>query len=156
MKGCTEMIIDNIKNAKLYYALGENFKKGFMFLEGLDASEQFSSPYEIDGENVYANISQYTQRPDSECKWEGHRKYADIQFVIKGCELMGYVPRDRAVSSSPYDADGDAEFFDAEGTIMRAEEGDFIIFMPDDIHRPGIAPQPGSEVVKAVVKVKVS
>ena len=33
------MIFDNIKNAKLYYGLGENFAKGFEFLKNADLSK---------------------------------------------------------------------------------------------------------------------
>lgn len=149
------MIIDNIKNASLYYCLGERFEKGLKFLESFIPDSSQVSRREIDGENVYAMVSEYTQKPASECRWEAHEKYADIQFVAKGTELIGYAFKDRAKSLGDYDAAHDVEFFDTDGTMLRLDEGDFVIFFSEDVHRPAIAPHEGARASKVVVKVKL-
>ena len=78
------MIIDKLKNAQNYYALGENFKKAFEYLKNNDLSMLKNGRYEIDGENIFVSVQDYETKQPEEGRWEAHRKYADIQFLIKG------------------------------------------------------------------------
>lgn len=48
------MVTDNIKNADLYYGMGERIKKALEFLKETDFSKMEPGKYEIDGSNVYA------------------------------------------------------------------------------------------------------
>ena len=50
------MIKDNIKNAKEYYYLGENFQKGFEYLENTDILSLENGKYEIEGEDIFVSV----------------------------------------------------------------------------------------------------
>ena len=78
------MIIDSLKNAKLYYGLGERIEKGLKFLENTDLSEYKNGKYEIDGEKIYVSVQDYETKPLEPGKCEPHRKYLDIQYIIQG------------------------------------------------------------------------
>lgn len=147
------MIIDNIKNAKDYYSLGERFQKAFEYI--INMPELENGKYEIDGENIFISIQDYTSKPISEGRWEAHKKYADIQFIIKGEEQIGYTPIDTLSEESSYDNAKDIIFLSGEGQFAKVKKGDFIIFLPQDAHMPCICTNKPSYVKKAVAKIKL-
>ena len=79
------MIIDNIKNASKYYSVHPQFRAVFEGLKKLDENSDCVR-YDVDGDNSFYSLSSYTNKPVSECKFEAHRIYADIQYVISGHE----------------------------------------------------------------------
>ena len=83
------MIKDNIKNANLYYNFSTFVEAGLKYLENTDFSALETGKYEISGQDVYALVQDYSSKPKSEGKFEAHKKYIDIQYIIKGEELMG-------------------------------------------------------------------
>lgn len=149
------MIIDKIENAHLYYCLGENFEKGFKFLQENDLSNYENGKYEIDGENLFVSIQDYESKLESEGKFEAHKKYADIQFIIKGEEKLGFTNLENCTASTLYDKEKDIVFLNGTGNFAKAKENYFLIFMPQDAHMPCIAIDKPCFVKKAVVKVRV-
>ena len=83
------MIFDNLNNMEQYYKLNENFKIGFEFLLNNDLKSLKDGKYQIKGDEVFANIQSLTTKEKSQKKWEAHKKYIDIQYVISGKECMG-------------------------------------------------------------------
>jgi YhcH/YjgK/YiaL family protein len=67
------MIVDNIKNAGLYYGMGPRIEQALKYLQQNDFAGMEPGKYEIDGNNVYALVQKYDSKPFSEGKWEGHR-----------------------------------------------------------------------------------
>ncbi len=151
------MIFDNIKNARTYFKLGENFKKAFEFLQSEDLSRL--GKCEIDGDNIWANIQEYHTKPLQEGKLEAHRRYIDIQFIIKGEEKLGCLNIAQTLEDTPYSAEDDLEFLKAkEGeniNFIKAKEGDFLIFFGHDAHMPCICTDVPKYLKKAVVKIRV-
>ena len=146
------MKTNNILNAKEYYNLGEGIQKGFEFILNNDLSKFENGKYEIDG---FISIQDYNTKPLSEGKFEAHKKYADIQYIIKGQERLGYKNVEELTPIGDYDNDADITFFEPSGQyeFVHAKENDFIIFMPEDAHMPCIAIDKPEYVKKAVVKV---
>ena len=150
------MITDTIQNAENYYKLGENFQKGFEFLKNTDLKNLENGKYQIDGENVFVSVQDYTTKPESEGKFEAHKKYADIQFIIKGEEKIGYTNIQNCTPSTFYDDTNDIVFLEGSGDFITARENTFLIFLPQDAHMPCILTDSPVYVKKAVVKVKIS
>lgn len=150
------MITDNIENAQYYYCLGKNFQKGFEFLQNTDLLSLDNGKYEIEGENIFVSIQDYYTKTESEGKFEAHKKYADIQFVIKGSEKLGFTNIKSCKPITEFDEEKDIIFFDGEGDFIKAKAGTFLIFMPQDAHLPCISIDKPHYVKKAVVKVKLS
>lgn len=149
---------DNIKNAKNYYYLGEKFQEGFEYLLNTDMQSLENGKYEIQGEDIFVSVQNYTTKIPEEGKFEAHKKYADIQYIIKGEEKLGYGDVKDFVPSTFYDDKNDIIFFEntVKSSFVHAKEGDFVIFMPEDAHMPCIAVNEPLYVKKAVVKVRVS
>jgi len=140
-----------------YFKQKERWDKAFTFLKENDLAKLEIKRYDIDGNNVYAPISEYLSKEDTVARYEAHRLYADIQYVISGRELIGVAPlaglKDVLV---PYDEAKDIEFMTVN-TIKNvpAAPDRFFLFFPSDIHRPGLKDGDNAPVKKAVVKVKL-
>lgn len=150
------MIIDKLNNASLYYGISERIAKALKYLQNNDLSEFQNGRYDIDSDNIFVLVQDYNTKPLSEGKYEAHRKYIDIQYIIKGEEKLGYVYVHKLKTSTDYDEVKDIVFFNGEGDFVTAEEGTFIIFYPEDAHMPGIESEICEYVKKAVIKIKVN
>ena len=158
--GCT-LIPDSSVNrrelAESYYGNSERWKDAFRFLSEKDLAHLEPGRYDIDGDNLYATISNYmTKDPDS-AYFEAHRKYIDIQYVISGKEIIGIAKPVAAKDViTPYDTTRDIEFLTVEKASYRlATPHDFFIFFPDDLHKPGLKDSISSPVTKLVIKLRM-
>lgn len=140
-----------------YFKQKERWDKAFTFLKESDLSNLELKRYDIDGNNLYAPISEYVSKNEEDARFEAHRKYIDIQYVISGKELIGVAPvsQQRDILE-PYNEEKDIMFM----TVGFAEHypaspDRFFIFFPEDLHRPGLKDRENSPVRKAVVKVKI-
>lgn len=149
------MIIDKLENAKHYYGLGEKIEKGLKFLEENDLSGWENGKYEIEGDEIFVSIQDYKTKPLEEGRFEAHRKYLDIQYIIKGKERLGFGKTENQSSATDYDEEKDIIFLKGSGNFAFAQAGDFLIFMPQDAHMPCIAIDEPEYVKKAVVKVLI-
>lgn len=153
------MIVDKIENADSYSDLGANFQKAFEYLKNSDLINLENGKYEIDGENIFVSIQDYNTKPESEGKFEAHKVYTDIQFIIKGEEKLGWADIKNCKATTFYDDKNDIVFLDCQngaGDFVHAKKNYFVIFTPDDAHMPCIAESEPSYVKKAVVKIKTA
>jgi len=113
--------------------------------------------YEIDGDELFAPISEYMTKNEEDAKYEAHLKYIDIQYVASGRELIGIAPvAMQKEILDPYDPAKDIMFMTVNKiTNFKATPANFFIFFPEDLHRPGLKDGENSQVRKAIVKVKV-
>lgn len=151
------MIYDNIKNCEKYYGVNKYFEKGFEFIKEAVAQDLPEGKYEIEGKELYASIQEYNTKNAEDCKSEGHRNYIDIQYIVSGVEAMETFDISKAVIKSEYNDVKDVEFYEhcpMAATVV-AETGEYAIFFPNDIHRPGMAyNKKNAPLKKIVVKVK--
>lgn len=147
------MIFDQLKNAELYFQINNRFRKAFDYLKSNDFNNIEPGKYEIDGEDIYAIVQQYDTKPMSSGKWEAHKKYIDIQFMVSGKEKMGYSHKNKMIVTHEYNSDKDALYLKGEGNFLVAEAGYFAIFFPTDVHMPCIAINLSTPVKKVVIKV---
>ena len=150
------MIIDKIENSPLYQGLRKRIDRAFEYIRETDLKNINPGKYEIDGEDIFALISEYKTKAESEGKLEAHRKYLDVQYVIEGEELMGYAPLGDQIILEPYKEENDIIFFKGNKSFVKVSSGMFAIFFPEDVHMPGISTGKISEVKKLVIKVRVN
>ena len=152
------MIKDSIKNAN-YYNLSEHFKLGLDYLKNTDFSNVKNGKYEILGNEVFAIVQDYTSKEEKEGKFEVHRKYIDIQFIVEGEEKIGVGKLEDFQEITEYDEKKDIVFLNKKTNystdFIKLREKEFAIFLPTDAHMPSLAIQTPSYVKKVVVKVLV-
>lgn len=149
------MIIDNLKNAKLYYNLGERIEKALKYLQENDFSKLEPGKYMVDGNNVFALVLEYESNAMDTGKWESHRKYIDIQYLVDGIESIGYAFNEDMKVIQEYNEEKDFLFLEGNGSFFTLKSGMFAIFAPDDTHMGGIAIDKPQPIKKVVVKVLV-
>lgn len=109
-------------------------------------------------------LDRYVPSPDRPVVWETHRLYADVQIMLEGEERFGWLPASAAPPvKTPYDSGRDACFYHppAEGhsptpQFLPLVPGRFALFLPGDLHAPGLCPDgvAPTAVTKAVLKVR--
>ena len=99
-------------------------------------------------------IQQYDPKPREKARWEAHRKYIDVQYVLSGSEHFGYAPLER-LSSVAYDEAKDFHELKGEGDFLQVPAGTFMVLFPQDAHMPGIAGPGARFTKKIVVKIRL-
>lgn len=147
------MIIDNLKNASAYESLNPYFKKAFEYLRTVDSSKLEPGKFELDGKDLFVNVSSTTLKTKETAKLEVHNKYIDIQVPVAKAEVFGWISRsDLKKEVAPFNEEKDVQFFeDKLETYAVVEPGNFAIFFPEDGHAPGIGE---GDTLKIIIKVK--
>lgn len=148
--------IDRKEFARQYLNHKEQWDKAFAFLKNQNLRNLKPGKYEIDGDKVFATVTEAPSKTFEESTWESHRKYQDIQYVIRGEEKIGVASIASANVTKHYNAAIDAAFYTTEGSYYAADPTVFFIFFPENLHRPNIKVEKYPVVKKVVVKVLVS
>jgi YhcH/YjgK/YiaL family protein len=148
------MVFDHINNAHLYYALHPQFKRAFDYVNQLDINTIAAGRYEIDGEMMYMLVQEYDSKLKEDGKWEAHRRYIDLQYVVKGAEGIGYANL-RHLQPGEYDATKDFLPLQGEGDMVTLHSGSFVLLFPEDAHMPRLAVGAPTPVKKIVLKIAV-
>ena len=147
--------INELEFARQYHLHPSLWDAAFAFFAHNDLQALPKGKYPILGDSVFVSITEDPTKDYENTKWESHRKYADIQYVIKGEEKIGVCPVSKATVSQAYDPKNDLAHYSATGRQYIARPGTLFMFFPMDAHRPNITT--GSRTVdkKLVIKVLV-
>lgn len=148
------MFYSNIGIAEKYNYLEDKFKKGYQWLKETDILSLAEGSYQVSGEEVVANVQEYTTVSGDQCFYETHEKYFDIQYVASGREQFGIRGREGLLVKERIE-DKDLIFYDEplySGSVL-LEEGDMIVVAPEDAHKPRLIAGDPCKVKKVVIKV---
>lgn len=152
------MILDTLGRHARYTTWMPSLAPAFAFLRQCATPSLAPGRYDIEGDNIYAIVARYPTRDFHSAQPEAHRRYLDVQYLIAGRETIYWTPLEEAAApATEYDYDRDIIFF-ARGGGERPFElaaGDFVIFLPDDVHEPNCHAGTPGQVHKVVVKVRV-
>lgn len=150
---------ETVDKAAFYTEYHKNeaiWNKAFKFMKTLNPESLKVGRIDLAGDDLYAMVSEYVSKNEEDAKFEAHRKYADIQYVLSGEEKIGVVPMKNAQVSVPYDETKDVAFFTVASRIYRpANPKVFFVFLPDDVHAPGLKAVENTKVKKLVLKVRL-
>ncbi|WP_346855938.1 YhcH/YjgK/YiaL family protein [uncultured Draconibacterium sp.] len=147
----------NKRNFAIYYHKNpKQWKMAFRFLAQTDLTKLAVGKTELDGKNLFVSVDEYTTKDKSETRYEAHQKYIDIQYMISGEEQMGLCTHDKMAVTAAYDEKKDVEFYDYDGgNYLKATPQNFVVFFPDDVHRPCIKLNENIPIKKIVVKLSI-
>jgi YhcH/YjgK/YiaL family protein len=146
------MIKDSIHNIFLYQNISFDLKKIIEFIKVNKLNDFSEGIFEID-ENLFFIVSEYYTHSFNSSLFECHKKYIDLQILIKGNELISLADSFAKVIDA-YDNNKDIQFFEANSSIdLNIKENEFIIIFPHELHQPGIINFNSSKVKKAVFKI---
>src|ERR1035437_230798 len=142
--------INVLEFAKQYYKNKVYWDKAFEFLNNPELAELKPGKYNIDSTFVVATISYAESSDSSKVKWEVHRKYLDLQYLISGSLFYAIAPFNKKDISEPYNNSTDMErVITNSGKYYKAAPGSLFVFFPSDAHKS--VKEHGGDVVKGVV-----
>lgn len=151
------MLTTSIDLIQKYNYLEEKFRRGYEFLKNTDLATLPLGRVDIDGDDLFASVQEYTTMPEDVCRYEAHNRYFDIQYVAEGQERFGYARRAGLEEDAPYNETDDIVFFrePAQGGSVLLKAGDCAVVSPEDAHKPRCIAGEACKVRKIVVKVRV-
>ena len=151
------MIYDNLSNIDLYKGLSTDIYTGLLFLN--QAKSDIENGTYLLNSKVKAIVSEYETVTKNECGYEAHKRFIDIQCVLKGEEKVACLPIEWLKETKSYSEEIDAAFYTADVNLqpsyLSLQPGYFAIFFPQDGHMPQLCVDEPQLVKKVVVKVEI-
>jgi YhcH/YjgK/YiaL family protein len=149
------MVLDSIENAARYVSMGDGIAKALHYIQNNDLGEVQPGRYQLEGDRLVMLVNEYESTNTDECRLEGHRKYIDLQYWVKGCELMGHDLLGNQPVLEPYNEKTDCAFYSCVASYSRLLPGMFVIYYPSDLHTANSDPLSNERVKKIVFKIQV-
>lgn len=150
------MIVGNIHHLQSW--LPEELRQAIEYIKANVTETTEKGKHEIDGSRLFYLISEDMTEPFEKRRAEYHARYLDIQIVLKGQEGMTFSVLPAGKPDTDWLGDKDIAFL-AEGEQEKTlilNEGDFVVFYPQEVHKPLCAVGAPAPVRKAVVKLLVA
>lgn len=145
--------VNSVEFERQYEANPALWDKVFKFLGDSKLATLAPGKYPIEGTEAYAMITAGAPKNIDDVKWESHRKFIDLQYVMAGKVKLGVTPVSSAKITAPFDETRDAANYTAEGKYYEATPEAFFLFFPQDAHRPDIKVDGYDTLKKLVIKV---
>ena len=151
------MIFDRIENAAMYMGMSSELDSAIKHIPLFINEYQPKGRIDADGENLYANCTQYVTSGECTNLFESHRLYMDIHVAVSGEELVQYAAAFDARVEKEYDEKVEAALYCAESnSAVHLRPGYFAVFFPGELHRTGIAVKSETLISKFIVKALYS
>jgi YhcH/YjgK/YiaL family protein len=148
------MILSHLTDVSAYESLHRLFPRAFAYLKDTDFTKLNEGRHDIDADNLFALIQSYPTKPEDQGRWESHRTFIDIQYLLAGRERVGIAPLHAMTESEPYNAEKDLLFHAGTGQFFPLDTNWLAIFHPHDVHMPSLRLNAVSQVTKVVLKVR--
>ena len=145
------MIICPWKDIKKYAALLPGIEEAFEAVNALTTYEN-GAVHPLSNGNRFFVCALSTKEPDVA---EAHRKYLDIQYVVKGKEVMGWADLAACTPTVPFSEEKDIGMYSGPFQYYTIEEGLCYVAFPEDAHMPGRHLDVPNDYVKVIVKLAV-
>lgn len=145
------MIVDKQKNIHIYEKIIPQIKEIIPVLEQAKNMEVGTYTYPWGK----AMIQEGKTRHLGEGEFESHKKYIDIQCMLKGEELMEYANINDLTEAVPYNENSDAMFWKGMGSVLNIPAGTLYIAFPEDGHKPCCHQIRQNHYKKMVIKIKI-
>jgi biofilm protein TabA len=113
---------------------------------------------EFAGDKLFAKTMRLDTGARDAFKWETHREYIDLQYILGGGEVIEWAPAAKLVADVAYDEKTDFQFYaPAEAdALLRMQDGLFTFLFPADGHKPLVADGANRHIHKAIAKIHKS
>lgn len=151
------MIYGQLKNLEEEKsAFSPILQKSLYYLKNTDLAGLSVGRHDIDGENIFALVSEYQPEPKIDRRPEAHQKYIDIQCLASGEEIIGcsLLAPDYEIIEDKL-AQNDIAFYKEvrQEVDVVLEPGVYAILFPNDVHRPCCISRSREPVKKVVIKI---
>lgn len=150
------MIHDSLTRIDVYRPLSKNIARAIDYIAATDLNALAAGKHEVDGDRVFALMFD-VQTIVGGAKWEAHRKYIDLQLMVRGRERQEVGDIDNLDGATPFDVEKDVMFFESArlSVSVDLQDGQFALYFPHDGHKPMIAVDGAKSIRKLVMKIAV-
>ena len=138
------------------FLLPPDIEKALHYLRNTDFTKLESGRYDIDGDNMFALVQDPITQSWEMGKPEFHAKYIDVQYLIEGEEVIGYLPANSQLTPTiNHLVEKDIAFVPPQlnETKLYLTAGMFAIFYPGELHRPCRTMHTDQQIKKVVIKI---
>lgn len=152
------MIFGHILATETEAAYAVPIREAIRYCRETDVSGLGESRFELKGEDLIALICDRVTEAKEKKLPEVHRRYAELQFMAEGSELIGYYP-DKGDNELLQDCleEKDTLYYKenpgAGEKMLLMTPGTYAVFFPEDVHRPFCQVDEPARVKKIVVKI---
>ena len=144
------MIICPWNDIKKYASMLPGIEEAF---DAVNALENYdAATYPLSGGNRFFVAVGTTKAPTEA---EAHRKYLDIQYIVKGKEVVGWAPLAACQPAGEFSVENDVGMYSGDFQYLTINEGICYVAFPEDAHMPGRHLDVPNDFVKIVVKLQV-
>ncbi|MGE5353668.1 MAG: YhcH/YjgK/YiaL family protein [Acidobacteriota bacterium] len=148
------MVFDSILNFYNYASIHPQFSSVLSFLNVVNIAELPVGKHLVNEDGTFANVDEYKTKDISEGFIEFHKKYIDIQIILRGKEKIGICHKDMA-QELEFNEAKDFGKLEGKADFITLNESYFVILFPHDGHMPQIKDGSPESVKKMVIKVPV-
>ncbi len=145
------MIICPWKDIMRYAPVMKGLEEAVAAVNALTEYEDKKNYPLSDGNRFFLAVTT-TKAPDLA---EAHRNYLDIQYIVKGKEVVGYAPLEVCTEEVAFSEENDIGRYSGPFSYITINEGICYVAFPEDAHMPGRHLDVPNDFVKIVVKLKV-
>ena len=142
------MIIGNLNNFNTSGLTSAKLDSYLDLLRGIGADTPLGR-YELE-DGAYYIAQECNLRERESAKFESHKRYIDIQYILDGEEDMEIADVSMLTLTDEYDEGGDFMLFTGKGALVHFVPGDFAVYFPTDGHKPSVG---AGKTRKIVVKI---
>ena len=152
------MIFGHISAKETETAYAIPIREAIDWCRKTDVSQMGESRFLVKGEDMIALVCDRITGPASEKLPEVHRRYAELQYMAGGSELMGFYP-DKGDNQIFEDCleEKDTIYYKenphSEEKMLLMTPGTYAVFFPEDVHRPFCQTDAPARVKKIVIKI---
>ena len=152
------MIVTDLQLIERQLPMTPQMQQAVEFLRRTDLLDLPDGNVPIDEKRVFAILQRYRTAHFDAPKFEYHRKYIDLQYILSGEEIIGWAPAAGMTALFSYDEGQDICFGLMEPgkwSPVRLVAGQLAVLWPEDGHAPRLATERVCLVRKIVVKIAV-
>lgn len=128
-------------------------------IQKVNPLEMAPGKYEVEGDKLFYLVQDVELRTLAESRAEAHKQYADIQLPYSTAERYGFaLPQPELPIADNQLKDKDLAFFPtpAAEAFIDVNPGAFLVFLPQELHRPCVVVSEKKMIRKVVMKVHSS
>ncbi|WDZ99930.1 YhcH/YjgK/YiaL family protein [Mucilaginibacter sp. SJ] len=149
------MIIDTLDNIEFYKTINNDIYEGLKFIKNADPEIELGV-YPLT-DTAKAVVMEYETKVENDFGYEAHKYVIDVQYCIKGTELIPWANLNLLTPNTEYNVEKDFTFYnkiERQGEVVIGNNV-FAVFFPQDGHAPVYANGEPGYIKKIVIKVKV-
>lgn len=136
--------------------LKQRIEFAIQYIKDLDKDNMEAGIYPVN-DFLSISVQEYDTKDEKDCVTESHRKYIDVQWIVKGEEAVCVSDISRLQLEKEYSEEKDIAIWKPSLDMMEMvlSEGSYAVFYPEHAHKGCIAVNSSARVKKIVGKVKI-